>query len=223
MSQDTTTPEQEVNDAPETTENTEQVDNTEAEPSVADLHKDDTPTETKDKKKVDSVPLARLNKEIQKRKELEKQLEELRGDLEDDPDVDDVEDEPEVKKLAQKLEQIEKEGKVAKMEAAFAQGLAKALENAPEYKDIVNVNVIKALAFDPANANKTYRALLEEAYGNAVTGRRTVETTTPRGGAKDTKLDRERAVKDADYRREVLADPELRKQYNEGLTDRVFR
>lgn len=223
MSQDTPTPEQEVNDAPETTENTEQEANTEAEPSVADLHKEEPKPETKEKKKVDSVPLARLNKEIQKRKELEKQLEEMRGELEEDPDVDDVEEQPEVKKLAERLESIEQKERMAKMETAFTQGLNKALENAPEYKDVVNVEVIKALAFNPANANKTYKNLLEEAYGNAISGRRTVETTVPRGGAKDTKLDRERAKTDTAYRREVLADPELRAQYNEGLTDRVFR
>jgi len=87
----------------------------------------------------------------------------------------------------------------------------------------VNAEVIKALAFNPANANKTYKQLLEEAYGNAITGRRTVETTVPRGGAKDTKLDMQRARTDTAYRREVLADPELKKQYNEGITDRVFR
>lgn len=226
MSQDNPTPEQEVNDAPETTENPkEQEDNTDAEPSVGDLHKEDSDDkpEPKEKKKVDSVPLARLNKEISKRKELEKQLEELRGELEDDPEVDDVEENSEVKNLAERLESIEKKEKLAKKEAAFTQGLNKALENAPEYKDVVNVEVIKALAFNPANANKTYRQLLEEAYGNAINGRRTVETTVPRGGAKDAKLDMARAQKDAEYRKEVLRDPELRKQYNEGLTDRIFR
>lgn len=227
MSQDTNTPEQEVNDAPETTENPkEQEENTEAEPSVEDLHKEESDNKGDNKEKPQKpkdVPLARLNKEIQKRKALEAELNELRGDLEDDPDVDDVDDQPEVKKLAERLESIEKKEKVAKMEAAFTQGLNKALENAPEYKDIVNVNVIKALAFDPANRDKTYRALLEEAYGNAINGRRTVETTTPRGGAKDATLDRKRAQTDASYRKEVLADPELRKQYNEGLSDRIFR
>lgn len=223
MSQDTPTPESEVKETPETTVNDEQEVNTDAEPSVADLHKEEPQPETKEKKKVDSVPMARLNKEIQKRKELEKQLQELRGELEDDPDVDDVEDEPEVKKLAERLESIEKKEKMAKMEAAFQQGLNKALENAPEYKEVVNVDVIRALAFNPANANKTYRALLEEAYGNAISGRRTVESTVPRGGAKDAKLDMKRAQTDPAYRKEVLRDPELRKQYNEGLTDRVFR
>jgi hypothetical protein len=224
MSQDTPTPEQEVNDAPETTENNEQEDNTDAEPSVADLHEEETKTEEpKEKKKVDSVPMARLNKEIQRRKDLEAELKELRGELEDDPEVEDVEANPEVQKLAERLESIEKKEKLAKREAAFQQGLSKALENAPEYKDVVNAGVIRALAFDPANANKTYKQLLEEAYGNAITGRRTVETTTPRGGAKDAKLDMKRAQTDPAYRKEVLRDPELRKQYNEGLTDRVFR
>jgi len=56
--------------------------------------------------------------------------------------------------------------------------------------------VIKALAFNPANKNKTYSQLLDEAYGNALTGRRTIETTTPRGGAKDTKVDMQRAQSD---------------------------
>lgn len=220
---DTTTPEQEVKTAPETTANNEQVADTVAEPTVADLHKEETTVVTPEKKRVDSVPIARLNKEIERRKEAERELKELRGELSEDPEVDNVDDNPEVKKLAERLETIEQKEKVAKMEAGFAIGLEKALQNAPEYREVVNVSVIKALAFNPANANKTYRQLLEEAYGNAITGRRTVETTTPRGGAKDTKLDRERAKNDTAYRREVLADPELRKQYNEGLTDRVFR
>lgn len=190
----------------------------EAEPSVAELHK-----ETAEVKKPTEVPLSRLNKEIQRRKEVEAELKALRAELESDGDVeaDDIEDEPEVKKLAQKLEQIEERERRAKLEATFMQHLNKALENAPEYKDIVNVEVIKALAFNPANANKTYSQLIQEAYGNAVTGRRTIETTTPRGGAKDGKVDIQRAARDAEYRREVLADPELKRQYNESLHTRI--
>ena len=103
---DTNTPEQEVNTAPEITENTDQVADAVAEPTVADLHVEEPAVETK--KKVDSVPLARLNKEIQRRKELEAELKELRGDLEADPEVEDVEDEPAVKKLEERLESIEK-------------------------------------------------------------------------------------------------------------------
>lgn len=220
MSQDTPTVETQVNESPEVTVNTEQAE-TVAEPTLADLHQTE-PTEVP-KAKINSVPKARLDKEIARRKELEQKLAALRGDAEDDPEVDDVDDVPEIKKLADKLEQIERKENMSRMEKVFYENISKTLDNNPEYKEVVNIEVIKTLAFNPANANKTYKALLEEAYGNATPGRRTVETTIPHGGAKETKLDRERAKTDTAYRREVLADPELKKQYNEGLTDRVFR
>ena len=200
--------------APEVKEEQTEQSTVESEPTVAELHEEKPKAE-----KPTAVPLARLNKEIERRKELEAKLAQYETAVEEG----DEDAEPEVKKLAQKLEQIEERDRNAKVEATFKEHLNRAIENAPEYKDIVNVDVIKALAFNPANANKTYKQLLDEAYGNAVTGRRTIETTTPRGGAKDTKLDMSRAKTDTEYRREVLADPELRKQYNEGLTDRVFR
>lgn len=222
MSQDTPTVETQVNESPEVTVNTEQAEAV-AEPTLADLHQTPEAEAPKEKPKVTSVPKARLDKEIAKRKELEAELAALRGEAEEDPEVDDVEDVPEVKKLAEKLERIEKNEQMSRMEKVFHENMAKTLDNNPEYKDIVNLDVIKALAFNPANANKTYKALLEEAYGNALSGRRTVETTVPRGGAKDTKVDMRRAETDTAYRREVLADPELKKQYNANITDRVFR
>lgn len=199
--------------APEVIEeqNNEQ-ETTVAEPSVVELHQEKPKTE---KPKV--VPMARLDKEIQKRKDLEARL----AAYEDAVD-EEVDDEPEVKKLAQKLEQIEEKDRRAALEAVFVKHFNIALENAPEYKDVVNVEVIKTMAFNPANANKTYKQLLEEAYGNALQGRPTMETATPRGGAKDSKVDMERARKDTAYRHEVLADPELKKQYNASLTDRIF-
>lgn len=198
--------------APEVKEEQEQGD-APAEVSVAELHQEKPKPE---KPKV--VPMARLDKEIAKRKELEAKLAQYETD-EDDSD----EAEPVVTKLAQKLEQLEEKDRIEALNKTFMTHFTAALENAPEYKDLVNVEVIKAMAFNPANANKTYKQLIEEAYGNALTGRRTIETSTPRGGTKDGKVDMELAAKDPTYRREVLADPVLRKQYNEGLTDRVFR
>lgn len=203
---DTTVPE--VKEEP-TTEQTPAV----AEPSIAELHQEKPKAE---KPKV--VPMARLDKEIQKRKELEARLAEYEATTEGEED-----DETDVKKLAHELEQIKEKDRRAALEAVFTKHFNDALENAPEYKDIVNVEVIKAMAFNPENANKTYKQLLDEAYGNAVTGRRTIENATPRGGAKDTKVDMDRAQSDTEYRHMVLADPELKKQYNENLTDRVFR
>jgi hypothetical protein len=204
---------EQITTAPEVIEGQEQ-EAAVSEPTVAELHQEEPK-----KEKPTAVPIARLNKEIERRKELEQKLAQYESAFEEG----DEEAEPEVKKLAQKLEQIEERDRNAKVEATFKEHLNRALENAPEYKDIVNVDVIKALAFNPSNSNKTYKQLLDEAYGNAVTGRRTIETTTPRGGAKDEKLDMKRTETDVEYRRQVLSDPELKKQYNSTLTDRVFR
>ena len=102
--------------------------------------------------------------------------------------------------------------------------IAQALEEVPEYKDVVNVNVLAGLAKDPANKDKTYIQLIEEAYGNAIGGKRTIETTTPRGGADPEKVDMEKTRRDPEYRKRVLQDPELRKQYNEadgGIENRI--
>jgi hypothetical protein len=212
-----TTPEQEVNTAPEETVNDEQETEQTDDASVSDLHEEDSDT----KKVPESVPKARLDKEINRRKELEAELAKLKEQKEDDPDVDDVKKDPDVKDLAEKLAKIEQKERRERMEVKFAENLNKTLENMPEFKDVVNPEVIKQMAFNPANKDKTYRQLLEEAYGNALGGRRTTETTTPRGGANPTKVDIDRARTDTAYRREVLADPEMRKQYNQGIENRI--
>lgn len=192
------------------------------EPSVAELH---TEAEEAPKKKPDSVPLKKFIKEKDRRKELEKRIKELEADDDsDDPssDDDDGDDNAEVQKLADELEQIKLRDRQRQLNEAFDKGFQQTLENTPEYKDVVNPEIIRQMAFNPANKAKTYKQLIEEAYGNALKGgQQTVETTTPRGGAKDSKLDLKRAETDAEYRKEVLKDPDLKKQYNEGLTDRI--
>lgn len=208
---DTTTPETEVNESPEETVNDEQV----AEETIGDTLEETQAEETQ--KVPDTIPKARLDKEIQRRKDLEKKLEELEGSEE-------PESESEVKVLADKLAKIESREKAEKTAAILEKGLNKALEEAPEYANIVNHDVIKQMALNPANKDKTFTQLLDDAYGNALTGKRTVETSTPRGGAKDTKVDMTRAQRDSAYRKEVLADPALRKQYNEadgGIENRI--
>lgn len=214
------TPEQEVKDAPEETVNDEQ---------VTDDENTDSPEETvgsyqeeDDKNKVpENVPKARLDKEINRRKELEAKLAELERAKEADPEVDNVQKDPDVKELAEKLAKIEEKEKAEQRNAKLQAGLNKALADYPEFKDVVNPGVILQMAQNPANREKTFLNLLEEAYGNAIPGKRTTETTTPRGGAADTKVDIERTKKDPEYRREVFANPDLKKQYNEGLTDRL--
>lgn len=214
MSNDNTTLEQEVNDVSEETVN----DGQESDETVGSYQEED---EQKENKVPENVPKARLDKEIQRRKDLEKELAELRKEKDADSTVSNTEKDPEVQKLADKLAKIEEAEQRAARDAKLQAGLEKALENAPEFKDIVNHDVIKQMALNPANKDKTFVNLLEEAYGNALTGRRTTETTTPRGGAKDTKVDIDRAKRDTEYRREVLANPDLRKQYNESIENRI--
>jgi len=201
---DTTTPEVEVNNTEEEQASEEQ--------TVGEFQEE----ETKDEKKVpENVPKARLDKEINRRKDLEAEIEKLKESKE-------PVDESEVKKLADKLEKIEKTGLKAKQDIALSEGLEKALNEAPEYRDIANLDLIKQMALNPANKDKTFAALLDEAYGNAVSGKRTTESTTPRGGAKNDKVDINKAQRDNSYLKEVLADPALRKQYNEGLETRII-
>jgi len=209
---DTITLESEVKETSEETVNDEQV-------------SDDTVGAYQDEesdKGSDHIPKARLDKEINRRKELEAKLEALEKEKEADPEVKDVNKDPSVKELADKLAKFEKEGQNAKRDAALEAGLNKALDDAPEFKDVINVDVIKQMALNPANADKTFANLLEEAYGNALGGKRTIESTTPRGGAKNEKVDIEKARRDNTYLKEVLADPALRKQYNEGLENRIM-
>lgn len=214
MSNDTTTPESEVNETSEETVNDEQV----TEETLGSLQDEET---TQEKKVPTEVPKARLDKEIERRKALESELEELKKTKEADSSVSDTEKDPDVKELAEKLAKIEESEKSAKRDAKLSEKFSEYLEEAPEFKDVANLAVLKQMALLPQNKDKTIPQLFEEVYGNTITGRRTVETTTPRGGAADTKVDIERAQKDAAYRKEVFANPDLKKQYNEGLTDRL--
>ena len=84
---------------------------------------------------------------------------------------------------------------------------------------MANTDILKQMAL--ANKDMTYSQLLDKVYGNTLEGKRTLETTTPRGGAKDAKVDFERAQRDGEYRKSVLRDPALKKQYNVGLETRI--
>jgi len=215
MSQDdVNTPEQEVNTAPESTVNDQQ--DTVVEDTIGALD------EPQDGHKVpESVPIARLNKEIGRRKAVEKELEELRAEKDADTSVSDTDKDPDVKELAKKLKQIEDKEARLSYEAKITAGIEKALADNPEYTGVANTDVLKQLAANPANKDKTFSKLLEETYGHVISGKRTTETATPRGGAKEEKVDLKRAEKDVEYRRQILSDPGLKKQYNEGIEHRI--
>ena len=238
MQNEETTPAVEVTQ-PETTVQTEQ--EVTKEPTVAEqLH-------VEEKKQVDMVPIARLNKEIQRKKELETRIAELEAKASEN-NMSKAEITSDLKALAEehnidagfldklaktikaqaeadideKLRPIAERDLSEKREKAFTEHFGKALESMPEFKGVVNADVIKQMAFNPANANKTFPQLIEEAYGNSVQGKRTIETATPRGGAQPQTVDVTKARQDPEYFKQVMADPALKKQYNDSLEKRIL-
>lgn len=109
------------------------------------------------------------------------------------------------------------EEKKEQFDIVFNKALDSALARTPEFKNIVNPDVIKNLASIPANANKTLSQILEETYGNAISGKRTIEATTHRGGTEEEPLDLTKAGKDIEYFNEIMANPKKKAQYNEAM------
>lgn len=107
-------------------------------------------------------------------------------------------------------------------ETAFNKAYQVAIERAPEFSSIANTEVIKTLSMQPQNSKKTISQLLEETYGNALSGKRTIETTKPGGGKDDEPLDYNRASKDIEYFKEVMKDPKKKEQYNSRMLSKGF-
>ena len=154
--------------------------------------------------------------------------EELQAIAEEFPDIDpkflEMIGKAVEKKAASIAESVTKpitEGeKRKKQDEAFKKHFDSVIEDMPEFKDIVNPEVIKRLALDPDNADKTFPELIEEAYGSAVPGKRTIETTKAGGGKEPAPLDVARARKDPEYFAEVMANPKLKAQYNAEMLKR---
>lgn len=120
-----------------------------------------------------------------------------------------------------RLKPLTAKDKADRIEKIFGEHFDKAMAELPEYAGVVNRSVIKSLSLDPENANKTFAQLIDETYGKAIpAGKRTLETTTPRGGKSPEPIDYTRAVKDQKYFAEIMSDPDLKKQYNETLIER---
>ncbi len=114
----------------------------------------------------------------------------------------------------QKLTQKEKEEAIDK---AFEKHYTAALETMPEYVDIANANVIKALSLLPANKDKTFAQLIEDTYSKAITGKRTIADTKPGGGKDPEPIDYDKAKNDTAYFQEIMKDPQKKKEYNEHM------
>lgn len=121
--------------------------------------------------------------------------------------------------LEERLKPMQAKERMERINKVFNENFDKVMQELPEYEAVVNKDVIKELTLLPQNAKKTFQQIVEETYGKTVTGKKTMETSTPRGG-KNVGLDNSR-INDPEYFKQVMADPELKKQYNEGITNRI--
>lgn len=220
------------------------------EQTLGEVFKQEEPTPKKEGKP-DSIPFNVFETTRNENRELKRRLKELETSIDDGATKKEVDDE--IKSLAKeyevderflsklkdaiqtkfeneldekitdKLKPLEERERKEQQEKVFNRFYKQAIEKMPEYKGIANKEVIKVLAMQASNQNKTLSQLIEDTYGNALGGKRTIETTTPRGGADPSKVDIERATKDPVYFKEVMADPELKKQYNDNLAQRALR
>jgi len=203
---------------------------------------DEKPT-VEEPKQSDSVALGKFLAEKKARKALEKKVKELEeainGEVSDDDDDDSTEstdiaekygvDKKFLKELTKSVEKnveakfqpILKEKEEARIDKVFNQHFGETMEAMPEYKGVVNPDVIKSLSLDPKNANLTFRELIEKTYGNALGGKRTIESTVHNGGKEPQNVDYERAQQDSEYFKEVMSDPTSKKKYNEEMLRRL--
>lgn len=123
-------------------------------------------------------------------------------------------------KFESKLRPLAEEKKAERIDKLFNEHFTKTIDEMPEYANIVNPAVIKQLSLNPDNSKKTFAQLIEETYGGALGGKRTIESSKPTGRNEPEKLDFERARKDTNYFNEVLKNPELKREYNKAMTSR---
>lgn len=202
------------------------------------------------KAKPETVPLSEFLEMKKSNKELSKQIKELQKSIEEGATKEDVSDDVDTiaeefnvdkkflkkltnqiksnlekdveERLSSKLKPIEEKDKEEKIDKVFNKHFTDTMADMPEYKDVVNKDVIKTLALDPKNANKTFAQLVEETYSRSLRGKgKTIEETTPRGGKEPEEVDFDKANRDEKYFNEVMDNPELKKKYNETLMKRI--
>lgn len=123
--------------------------------------------------------------------------------------------------IEERLQPFTEREAVQKREELFAMHMKNTLEEMPEYAGVINENILKQLAFNPSNANKTFRQLVEETYGNVVGSKKTIETAVPQSDIKASELDYDKANTDPDYFKQVMSNPETKAKYNQEMLNRM--
>lgn len=209
----------------------------------------DETLELSEKKESKTVPEATLIKYKKENKVMAKELRDLKSLIEDGGDkgevsrsLDAIADEHNIdkkflrdfakqvreetesdidEKINSQLKPLTDKAKADKINSLFEKEYKRTLEAMPEFKDIASKEVIKSLTLDPANRKKTFSKIIEDAYGHLITGKRTLEKTTPRGGNEVAGIDYKKAKTDTAYFKEIMDNPTLKKKYNEGLAKRI--
>lgn len=237
---------EEVNTSQETAKDDSAVETTvdTKEETIADAMKDD-------KSKVpDSIPYSRFQEKVNSEKELKARVEELEAmvrdkdmsDTEVSDEIADIADEhnidPKVleklaksmnakleKTVEERLAPLTERDKREKQDKILTSMLDRALEARPEFKDVIDVDVVKQLALLPQNANKTLTQLMEQTYGKAIkpSDKKTMETTTPGKSEAIESIDYSRAKTDTEYFKQIKADPKLHAEYNKKMTEDLSR
>ena len=125
------------------------------------------------------------------------------------------------KLVAAKIKPFEDIEKGRTFDAQFKKAFSEAMAEMPQYEKVVNEKVIKSLSQLPENRDKTFQQLLDETYGNAVPGKRSLETQKPGGGRAPESVDIAKASRDPKYFDEIMKDPQLKKEYNDNLMERL--
>lgn len=124
-------------------------------------------------------------------------------------------------KYGSEIDNLKQSSHKTEIDQAFKTAYKSAISRLPEYKDIVNQDVIKGLSMLPENSTKTFSQLIKETYGNAIVGKKTMEPTTPGSGKESDSLDFAKAQKDPEYFKEVMKDPAMKKEYNAKMIQSV--
>lgn len=122
------------------------------------------------------------------------------------------------------IEKQVKEREQEKVESVFDKVFDKAVKQFSGNESIIQKDLIKRLALDPENADKSVKQLIEWAYGGAletVEGKPSVSFEKPKagGGKKSTTLDF--ANLSPEDHKTIADDPKLRAEYGEWVTQNV--
>ena len=122
-------------------------------------------------------------------------------------------------KLAE-FEQIKREKEKQDFESKFNNLVSQSLAEMPEYTDLVDREDLKTWVKSGQYSKLTLPQLIEQKYGKFVVGKKTIESSH---ASKQVELpDTSKPLSDDQYLK-LDTDPELRKKWAEGLTERMKR